>query len=335
MIIDSSLKTSMFRDGMDEHSQINPFMHSFFITILYVLLLSLYIIISGEIASGFSTTVKNLALLEKDKGVMYALVSGAVLFIVSLLTLKKLKQQDDLIISQNKSIISSEPIVLTGIFSASVCHDINNLMSIVIGNISFLEECQSMDDKDVKSIANIHEASTRLVTLVKRMMNNGKNYIPGEHQITNVSDVIEKTIQFAKIHNKLKYCEITYEIEKSLTIDINSILIERMLMNIMLNAAEATNLSGKILIKFYQVDNLVTLEIHDNGPGIPNNLQEQIFEPFYTSKSGGNGLGLLSLKICAKQHNGAIELKKSDLGGACFCLAFPVENNGTKAQQIN
>lgn len=332
-MIDSSLKTSMFRDGMDEHSQINPVKYAFFITILYVVLLSVYIIISGEIASRLSTSVKSLALFETYKGIVYALVSGVILFAVSLLTLKKIKQQDDLIISQNKSIISSEPIILTGIFSASVCHDINNLMSIVLGNIEFLEESKSMNDNDLKSIADIHDASTRLVDLVKRMMNNGKNYIPGEHKLTDVSDVIEKTVQFARIHNKIKNCDITYEIEKSLIIDINSILIERMLINIMLNAAEATNFSGKILIKLYQVDHLVTLEVHDNGPGIPNELQEQIFEPFYTSKSGGNGLGLLSLKICAEQHNGAIQLKKSDLGGACLCLTFPVENNGAKAQQ--
>ena len=332
MIIDSSLKTSMFRDGMDEHSQINPFKFALYIIILYMVLLSLYIVISGEIALRLSTTVKNLAHFEAYKGIVYALVSGVVLFLVSFLTLKRIKQQDDLIISQNKSILSSEPIVTTGIFSASVCHDINNLMTIVLANIYFLQECKSRDDEDLKSIADIHDASTKLVSLVKRMMDNGKNYIPGQHKITNMSDVIENTIQFAQIHNKLKNCDITHEIEESLNIDINSILIERMLINIMLNAAEETGFSGKILIKFYKVDNLATLEVHDNGPGVPDNLHEQIFEPFYTSKSGGNGLGLLSLKICAEQHNGAIQLKKSDLGGACFCLTFPIENSGEKAQ---
>lgn len=332
MLIDSSLKTSMFRDGLDEHSQINPFKFAFYITILYVVLLSLYIVISGEIASKISTSIKNLAYFETYKGILYALVSGVVLFIVSFLTLKRIKQQDDLIISQNKSILSSEPIVTTGIFSASVCHDINNLMTIVLGNIEFLEECKTRDVKELKSIADIHNASTRLVSLVKRMMDNDKNYIPGQHKITNMSDVIGNTIQFAKIHNKLKNCDITHEIEESLYIDINSILIERMLINLMLNAAEETGFAGKILIKFYKVGNLATLEVHDNGPGVPDNLQERIFEPFYTSKSGGNGLGLLSLKICAEQHNGAIQLKKSDLGGACFCLTFPIEKCGAKAQ---
>ncbi|MBN1379141.1 MAG: HAMP domain-containing histidine kinase [Gammaproteobacteria bacterium] len=324
MIIDSSLKTSMFREGIDEHSHLDPLNYAIFITILYVVLLSLYIVISGWVALSVLTTMKSMAIYEVCKGVVYALVSGGVLFTVSFLTLKKIKQQDDLIISQNKSIISSEPIVITGIFSASVCHDINNLMAIVLGNINLLAECKSRDDKELKSIADIQEASNRLVALVKRMMDNGKNYIPGEHKITNISDVIEKTIQFAKIHNKLKNCDITYKIEESINIDINSILIERTLINIILNAAEATNLSGKILIKLYRVDNLVTLEVHDDGPGILNELQEQIFEPFYTSKDGGNGLGLLSLKICADRHNGVIQLKKSDLGGACFCLSFPV-----------
>ncbi|WP_163341197.1 sensor histidine kinase [Desulfopila sp. IMCC35008] len=332
MTIDSSLKTSMFRDGLDEQSQINPLKFACYITILYVVLLSLYIVISGEVTSRLSITVQNLAYFEQYKGIVYALVSGGILFFLSFLTLNRIKQQDDLIIRQNKSILSSEPIVITGIFSASVCHDINNLMTIILGNIEFLEECKRRDDEDLQSIADIHDASTKLISLVKRMMDNGKNYIPGQHKITNMSDVIENTIQFAKKHNKLKNCDITHEIEESLNIDINSILIERMLINIMLNAAEETGFSGKLLIKFYKVDNLATLEVHDNGPGVPDNLHEQIFEPFYTSKRGGNGLGLLSMKICAEQHNGATQLKKSDLGGACFCLTFPIENIGAKAQ---
>ena len=171
----------MFRDGMDEHSQMNPFKFALYITILYMVLLSFYIVISGEIASRLSTTVKNLAFFEAYKGIVYALVSGVVLFLVSFLTLKRIKQQDDLIISQNKSILSSEPIVITGIFSASVCHDINNLMTIVLGNIDFLEEYKRRDDEDLKSIADIHDASTKLVSLVKRMMDNGKNYRAHSH----------------------------------------------------------------------------------------------------------------------------------------------------------
>lgn len=322
MKINSSLNNSIFRNGIDEYSHINPFYTSLFLTILYVVLLSLYILTSGKIAESISTTTIGLAKIEILKGTVYALLTGVVLFFAIFLTLKKIEQMDNLIINQNKSIISTEPLVMTGIFSASVCHDINNLMVAVVCNIEFLKESKNIDSNDLVLIKHISDASEKLTDLVKRMMNSGKNNIPGEQKLINLSDVLEETVTFAKMHKKISRCEIRCKIQKSVHINMNSTLVERMLMNLMLNAAEATNLTGIILIKLYQEDRFVIIEVHDNGPGIPDNMQEKIFDLFYTSKSEGNGLGLLSLKICAKQHNGEIQLKKSDLGGACFSLKF-------------
>jgi signal transduction histidine kinase len=258
---------------------------------------------------------------------VYAFTTGTILFFATFLNFRSIAQKDNLLILQNKNILAKEPIVMTGILAASVCHDINNLMTIVIGSTEVLKQSKSNDCKDLKSIERISDASKKLTDLAGGMMNYGKNYIPGERKYINLSDTINETIIFAKVHRKIKRCEIRYAIQSPIFMNINSILLERMLMNLMLNAAEATGLDGKLLIKLSLDEGLVNLEVHDNGPGIPDNMQEKIFEPFYTSKSGGNGLGLLSIKICAEHHNGIIQLKKSDLGGACFCLTFPVNND--------
>ena len=94
-------------------------------------------------------------------------------------------------------------------------------------------------------------------------------------------------------------------------------------MNLILNSAEATNHSGEILIKLQENNDTVLLEVHDNGPGVPKDIIEKIFNPFFTTKEKGNGLGLLSLRIFAEQHNASIDIKGSDLGGACFLISLP------------
>lgn len=332
MKINTSLNDSIFRDGIDETSHLNPLKSALIVTISYLSLLSLYIIISGKIAESISTTVVGLATIELSKGIGYAFATGMILFFATFVNFKRIAQKDNLLILQNKSILSREPIIMTGILAASVCHDINNLMTIIIGSTEVLKQSKSSDSKNTMSIERISDASKKLTDLVGGMMNYGKNYIPGERKYINLSDTIDETIRFAKVHRRIKMCEIRYDIQPSLFMNINSILLERMLMNLMLNAAEATGLYGKMLIKLSLDEGLVNLEVHDNGPGIPDDMQEKIFEPFYTSKNGGNGLGLLSIKICAEQHNGIIQLKKSDLGGACFCLTFPV-NDESKARQ--
>ena len=73
----------------------------------------------------------------------------------------------------------------------------------------------------------------------------------------------------------------------------------------------------------------MTVEVHDDGPGIPAALREKIMEPFFTTKEDGNGLGLLSLKLCAEQHGARIRIDTSHLGGACFALVSPTDDGSS------
>ena len=334
MKINYSLKNSIFRTGIDEKSHLKPIRLALYLTILYVIAVSFYIWFSGKVALNLSKTIENLAAIELAKGLVFVSATAIVLFFCLYTTLRKIEKKDNIIISQNKSLISTERLVMAGIFSSSVCHDINNIMSIVIGNTEFLEESKKIDSKDRESVLQISDASKRLIDLVKRMMDAGKGFVPGELNYENLSNVINETIDFATIHEKVKSCQIQCNIQPNINLHINSILIGRTLMNLILNAAEATNEIGKILINLERDDRLVSIEVHDDGPGISEDTQEKIFEPFYTSKIDGNGLGLLSLKLCAQQHDAAIQIKKSRLGGACFSLSFPVESNKPMAQRI-
>ncbi len=321
-----SLELSRFIDGVDEHSAIKPLRTALIIAAAYTVSISLYIYVSGILAAGFAPTVEKLETVELFKGFAFSLVTGFLLFYSSYLALKKISRQDDLIIKQTKSIIATERIVLAGLFSSSVCHDINNVMSIIIGNTELLMGSKNLDAEDKASLRDISKASQRLVELSRRMMDAGKGYIPGKRNFENLSDTMKKAIDFAKIHKKIKSCRLEYEIQPNVHLHINAILIERTLMNLILNASEATNETGRILIRLFTEDNFATIEVHDDGPGLSEEMQEKVVEPFYTSKVDGNGLGLLSLKICAQQHNGTIKIRRSHLGGACFCLTFPVEN---------
>ncbi|MCF8070696.1 MAG: HAMP domain-containing histidine kinase [Desulfobacterales bacterium] len=332
MKINDFLKNSVFRTGLEEQSHLKPARLTLYITFSYAIAVSFYIWFSGKVALNLSNNIENLAVIELIKGLLFVLATSMVLFFGVYKTLRKIEKKDNIILSQNKSLISTERLVMAGIFSSSVCHDLNNIMSIVLGNVELLEMSKNIDSKDRKSVLQISDSSKKLINLVKRMMDAGKGYIPGKLNYENLSNVICKTIDFAKIHQKVKTCQIQCNIQPNISLHINSILIGRTLMNLILNAADATNKIGKILINLERDHRFVTIDVHDDGPGISEDTQEKIFEPFYTSKIDGNGLGLLSLKLCARQHDATIQVKKSKLGGACFSLSFPLESNKQKAQ---
>ena len=262
MKTNSSLMNSIFRTGIDEKSQLKPLRLSLYIVILYVIICSFYFWLSGEFALSISKTIENMAAIELTKGFAFVTATAIALFICLYTTLRKIEKKDNIILSQNKSII----------FSSSVCHDINNLMSIIVGNTDLLIESKNLDPKSRESINQISDASEKLVALVNRMMDAGKGYIPGERKYENLSIVVDETINFAKVHKKVKNCLVQNDIQPNLNLNINSILIGRTLMNLILNAADATNESGKILIRLKRDDSFVNIEVHDDGPGITEDM---------------------------------------------------------------
>jgi signal transduction histidine kinase len=321
--ISSSLKNSIFRTGIDEKSSIRPLSISLIVSISYILIVSLYIWISGIYASEISSTLEKLKNIELIKGLIYAIVTGTGLFVTLFIILLKIKKKDETIIAQNKSIISSEGLVISGLFASSVSHDINNFLHVITSYSELLKATDHLSDTEKEYVSNISAATENLKKLSKRMMDAGKGYLLDKKELADLTHIAKETIDFAKIHNKVNGCNLRYELPDELKMNINPLLFSRTLMNLILNSAEANPHTGEILVRLKEDNDIAVLEVHDNGPGIPEEIKENILNPFFTTKKTGNGLGLLSLKIFADQHNGVIDIRDSELGGACFSISFP------------
>jgi signal transduction histidine kinase len=96
-----------------------------------------------------------------------------------------------------------------------------------------------------------------------------------------------------------------------------------MIINLMLNAADATESKGKIEIRLSMQSNQICIEVHDNGPGISKENREGLFRPYHTTKPDGTGLGLTTVKTCAEIHGGSVQIDSSHLGGALFRIVLP------------
>jgi len=97
--------------------------------------------------------------------------------------------------------------------------------------------------------------------------------------------------------------------ENDLSLICDSKQIEIVFSNILINAVQAMENSGEIKVRIKENENDVNIEIEDSGPGIPEDKIEQIFDPLFTTKSSGTGLGLVSCKNIIEQHKGTISVK--------------------------
>jgi signal transduction histidine kinase len=104
--------------------------------------------------------------------------------------------------------------------------------------------------------------------------------------------------------------------------------IRQVILNLLRNALEAVQENGRIEISASLLrrdgKNAVKIEVMDNGCGIPEQEKDNIFEPFYTTKSSGSGLGLANAKKIIEQHQGLIKVKGDEGKGAHFEIILPV-----------
>ena len=99
--------------------------------------------------------------------------------------------------------------------------------------------------------------------------------------------------------------------------------LRQVMMNLALNALEATPRGGRVRVTARTIENDVMLGVEDSGPGIPAENAERIFEPFFTTKASGSGLGLPIVHAIVTQHGGSIGYEKSPFGGARFWVRLP------------
>ena len=226
-----------------------------------------------------------------------------------------------------------------GRLAGGVAHDLNNLLSPVIGYGEMLEEYFSPGDEHREYVEEILKAGFRARDLVQQLLAFSRKQTL-EYKPLNLNEVIKG---FKKLLNRTIREDI--KIEFSLLPDIPIIMadigqIEQVIMNLAVNAADSMQKGGKMTIETaltsldenyvdthedVKVGNYVVLVVSDTGCGMEESVKSQIFEPFYSTKGDyGTGLGLATVYGIVKQHNGDI-LVTSKLGeGTTFKVFLPV-----------
>lgn len=160
------------------------------------------------------------------------------------------------------------------------------------------------------------------------------NFVKTYDQLTKVPKPDISTVAVENLINRLKNLfkadidqhniRFTVEIEANLEIQVDSDLIDQVLINLLKNAIEALQhvKAPSISIKAYMESDKVAIAIADNGPGIPDEVAENIFVPFYTTKETGSGIGLSLSRQIMRLHKGSLEVSSSPVRGTEFTLKF-------------
>lgn len=209
----------------------------------------------------------------------------------------------------SNELIKSERLSAIGELAARLSHDLRNPLSVIKGSveITMLRNKDKFSTQDNDAIQRINNAIIRMTSQIEDVLNYVKQ-TPVEKNNISVLTCIKNSINEIPIPKKIK---LTIQ-ENNVWIYADEIKLEVVFSNLIRNAVEAIgNNVGSIEIKINEDENEVIIDIIDSGIGIKKENMNQIFEPLYTTKQTGTGLGLVSCKNIIEQHDGKIFVKNN------------------------
>jgi PAS domain S-box-containing protein len=227
-----------------------------------------------------------------------------------------------------EGLIRSERLAIMGQVSAGLAHEINNPLSIVLGHAQEMLGEPAGGESLRQGLDIIVKNTLRAGRIVNDLLSFTRQGPPLKSRL-NLIDLMEDSLLF--VHSKLKAKKIT--VRKEIAPDEVSVYgdesqLMQVLVNLLLNSIQALNEGGLITVRA-KVQNSgpkqeALLEVEDNGPGIEPSEIKKIFDPFYTTKEAGFGLGLFISSTIVERHHGSIWAESKEGCGTTMKVVLPV-----------
>ncbi len=254
-------------------------------------------------------------------------------------------------------LLSSHKLESLGVLSSGIAHDFNNILLVIQGGLDLLNLSENTYDKDILSM--LSATTSRASNLIKQLLIYTGN-LELKSEVFLVSEHINDLKSMIRL-SVIKEIEINYHIDLDLAvcIEMDKIQFTQILMNFVINSSDAIVKNGRIDISleeidideafleiymrdthiFYQNDiqlgKYVKLLVRDTGTGIEHENISRIFDPFYSSKESGRGLGLSVVQGIIFYYNGFIEVISELNKGTAISVYLPVSKNKSTLNNIS
>ena len=216
-------------------------------------------------------------------------------------------------------LLRAEKLAEIGQLAAGVAHEIRNPLAGIRGAIEVLKESYAENEIQSRIMEEILLRVDRLNAVVTDLLEYSKPTVLHMTQV-RLNHVLEEAIATLSCDLNLQHIEILKSYHSDTTVWADSMLLEGVFINLMLNAAQAMNHAGVLRIGTQEKDGQVSVSFTDTGPGIEKEIMNKIFSPFFTTRSAGSGLGLSLCKKYVDVHEGKIEVKTEIGKGSTFTI---------------
>ncbi|MDH4127287.1 MAG: PAS domain S-box protein [Spirochaetota bacterium] len=233
-----------------------------------------------------------------------------------------------------KELLKAQKLESIGILAGGIAHNFNNILTGVSGNIALAKMGISSEHEIYSNLLDAEEIIMQAKNVSQRLMTISRGENPVK-KLDRISDLLINTVKYSLANSNIKY---NFLISNDLwMLEFDSIQITQVINNIVVNSKEAMHDDGILEIKAENITNesesflsqfvkWVKITIKDNGVGISKEHFKNIFDPYFTTKSNGNGLGLASSYSIISKHDGIINFDSTISEGTAFYIYLPVSN---------
>jgi len=273
-------------------------------------------------------SVQDLEMLRTIAGQAAMAIENARLYTDMRQALETLQQTQE-------QLLRSERLSTIGAITASIAHDMANIVTPLkpLLNLILQDHSQTQNEELVEAV---HRQMDRLTALLERLLSFSKGELRLE--AVQINELLPKTLSLIRSEIHHRNVEVVLQLDEQLPPVLgDAAQLDRVFLNICLNALEAMEemppeKERTLTITTQRDGEEIVISFADTGPGIPVERQEKLFEPLFTTKETGTGLGLYSCKRIIEEHHGTIEVDSIEGAGATFTVRLPARADAAPPQ---
>ncbi|HFE65231.1 MAG TPA: PAS domain S-box protein [Caldithrix sp.] len=251
-------------------------------------------------------------------------IIGLVLVLRDITEIKKMEQE----------LLKAQKIESVGILAGGIAHDFNNILSAILGNVSLAKIYAESDEKISKRLTEAEKATMRAKDLTQQLLTFSKGGAPVK-ETTSITEIIRESVDFT-LRGSSVDCKYSFP-ENLWAVEVDTGQMSQVIQNLVINAQQAMPEGGIIEIGVQNeslkknsgiplpTGKYIKISISDHGVGISAEHLSRIFDPYFTTKHQGNGLGLATAYSIIKKHNGHIYADSVMGKGSTFTIYLPAK----------
>ncbi len=234
---------------------------------------------------------------------------------------------------REQEIIRAQKLESLGLLAGGIAHDFNNILTAISGNVSLAKMYLKPEEKAFQKLTKAEKASFQAKELTRQLLTFSRKGGAPTKKVISIRDLIEDSVQFTlRGANVCCDCVVPQDLYK---VEVDEGQIGQVINNLLINADQAMPEGGTVHVKAENINigtnnnqhlkpgKYVKISVKDHGIGIPEANLIKIFDPYFTTKEEGNGLGLSTAYSIVKKHGGGIDVESNEGRGSVFHVYLP------------